>query len=97
MQVLYPQEYLATPVIILNNPCRLDFCGRNLYHCCMDIKTYIRPKNVKTATKILRKGRGAWGDFVNKALEDYADPRTEAERIGQAMNESFVRHQQKGS
>lgn len=39
----------------------------------MDIKTYIRPKNVKTATKILRKGRGAWGDFVNKALEEEAN------------------------
>lgn len=36
----------------------------------MDIKTYIRPKNVKTAQKILRKGRGAWGDFVNTTLEN---------------------------
>lgn len=37
----------------------------------MDIKTYIRPKNVAIANKILRKGRGAWGEFVNKALEEY--------------------------
>ena len=35
----------------------------------MDIKTHVRKKNVKTAEKILRKGRGAWGNFVNEALE----------------------------
>lgn len=39
----------------------------------MDIKTYIRPNNKKIAEKILRKGRGAWGDFVNKALEEEAN------------------------
>lgn len=35
----------------------------------MDIKTHVRKDNVKAAQKILRKGRGAWGEFVNKALE----------------------------
>lgn len=37
----------------------------------MDIKTYIRPNNVKTAQKILRKGRGAWGKLINEFLETY--------------------------
>lgn len=40
----------------------------------MRINTLVRKENEKTATKILRKGRGAWGDFVNKALEEYANP-----------------------
>lgn len=35
----------------------------------MRINTHVREQNEKKATKILRKGRGAWGDFVNKALE----------------------------
>lgn len=35
----------------------------------MDIKTHIRKKNVKVATKILRKGRGAWGAWINAMLE----------------------------
>lgn len=35
----------------------------------MRINTHVREENEKTANKILRKGRGAWGDFVNNALE----------------------------
>lgn len=42
----------------------------------MDIKTHVRKDNIKTAQKILRKGRGAWGEFVNKALEAYENPIT---------------------
>lgn len=35
----------------------------------MDIKTHVRKDNVKEAEKILRKGRGAWGEFVNGAFQ----------------------------
>lgn len=38
----------------------------------MRINTFVRPENEKTANKILRKGRGAWGEFVNQALEAQA-------------------------
>lgn len=37
----------------------------------MDIKTHVRKKNIPIANKILRKGRGAWGEFVNQSLKDY--------------------------
>jgi hypothetical protein len=35
----------------------------------MVINTLVRKPNEKIALKILRKGRGAWGDFINAALE----------------------------
>jgi hypothetical protein len=36
----------------------------------MDIKTYVKKNNLPLAKKLLKK-RGAWGEFVNKALENY--------------------------
>jgi hypothetical protein len=38
----------------------------------MVINTRVRKENVKTALKIRSKGRGAWAEFINKALEEFA-------------------------
>lgn len=37
----------------------------------MRINTHVREENERAANKILRKGRGAWGNFVNGALAAY--------------------------
>lgn len=39
------------------------------YTGVMVINTLVRKENEKKAKKILAKGRGAWGKFVNEALE----------------------------
>jgi hypothetical protein len=51
----------------------------------MDIKTYIRPNNKKAAEKVLRKGRGAWGDFVNGAFNAYS----EIDRLADYLMENY--------